>query len=207
MIEETYIRTADPAIQEVMYDTLYNLSFMVEDVSGKIRDREARVILTYLKVNSLGDIQDLGGDLVLPQDTILGKETFTPKLSSYAMELYTHLQTLSGTVVHKEDYTGELEPNYIFEHALEAPTPAQAYASYLYLETFTILSALVQYRSADTLKITLPEIDTMLSNCRYVMGKIGTLGNDVSVYQLLNVVKRIQSSIFFVKEGILSIQG
>lgn len=201
MIDESYIKTADPAMQEVLYDTMYNISFLLGDDRGKLWYRDAGIISKNLQVYPDATIQEIGDDLSLPNDSLLGKETFFPRLSSRAFSVH---QSLSNYTT-KEMPAYEPDISLIFEDIEYSSDMEASYRAYLYLELYSLLLSIVEYRGGDILTVTLDEISTLLSNCRYIVASVGTTGNQESTYKLLNVLKHIQRSILFVKEGILSV--
>jgi hypothetical protein len=173
---------------------------------GLIPDREARIVTRSLKINTNGNIQELGGTLVLSDDVLLGGETFQPILSQYAMDMYNRLSVLDKEYVYLGDFTVDDELSIVLRDTGGLPEEVTAYMSYLYLELYSLFTSMVKYRAGQVLKMTIPEIDIISSNLRYIHAKIGSIGNQENVYNLANVLKHIQRSILFVKKGILSIQ-
>jgi hypothetical protein len=205
MIDETYIKTSDIVIQNALYDTLCNMSYLLQDNMGKVLDREARFVIRNLKISPTGTIQGLGEDLVLEYDYLLGQEQFEPVLSQYAFEVYGYISALKPDYVLKSSYDPDSEISLILRYTGGLPDYVASYMSYLYLELYALFIALVQYRSGDVFKMSLSEIDTVAKNCRYISAKIGLVGNQENTYSTLNVLKHIQRAILFVKTGIPSI--
>jgi hypothetical protein len=205
MIDESYIRTSERAIQDIMYDTLYNMSLLLEDNLGKIPDREARLVIRNLVVSPTGTLQGLGESLPLDNDILLGQEQFNPFLSKYAQEVHSSLMTPNSEYVFKANYTPDIELNMIHRHTRGLPDFALSYMSYLYLELYSVFTSVVDYKAGEVLRMTVSELDIIMSNSRYISAKIGTIGNQENTYGLLNVLKHIQRAILFVKQGILLI--
>jgi len=205
MIDETYIKTSEMVIQNELYDTLCNMSYLLQDDGGKVLDREAKFVIRNLKVTPTGTVQGLGEDLILDHDYLLGQEVFDPTLSQYAFELYGYISALKPDYVLKSSYDPDTEISMILRYTKGLPDYAASYMSYLYLELYSLFIALIGYRTGSVFKMNLSEIDTIVKNCRYISAKIGLTGNQENTYRTLNVLKHIQRAILFVKIGIPSI--
>lgn len=196
MANESYIQTADPSIQSILYDVLYNISSLLNDGDeGKIYDGECRFILLNLHISPLGKILDVPTSVSLPSDELLGSDNFDTQMSSVSIELYKNLRAYTTSPEYGEEYT----INDLFKYSDSMTSECKSYMSYAYLELFSLYRTIVEYDPSMLLfPFSATEIDILVDNLRFIIAYIGSLDAE-GVYDLLFILKRIIRQVMYVK--------
>ncbi len=204
-VSEPYIQTADTAVQDILYDTLYNMSFLLNDYQGKIIGKEATFILRNLVVNPTGVVQGIDkGDLKLNREDLLGVESFNGQLSRKAIALLAQINVMDNTLVETVNFNSDTDISDLFITATDIPA-ISPHMSYLYLELFAMYQSAVQWKGGQVFAMSTPELATVISNSRYVAGCIEQIGDTEDVYATLHVVRQVQRAILFLSIGIPTI--
>jgi hypothetical protein len=207
MIDETYLKTADLAVKDVLYDNLYNMSFLLKDLNGKILDKNVKYILRNLQVLADKSLPAFPiSDVVTSHDSLLGKDVMVPELSDYAYDMYSQLGARNSARIKPKQYLYTDEPiNEMLEFTKGLPTVATAYMSYAYLEMYSLFIALMEYKPGEVFKYTYEELDIVSDNLKRLSYDISTMGSSENVYRLLNILKLVQRAILFIRISIKTV--
>ena len=196
MVSEAYIVTAEQVIQDSLYDVLYNMSFLLKDSEGKVPDREARFVSRHLTVNPLGVVTNIGDlSITSPYDIHLGMEVLDPKLSEKAIQLLPRVTALDAGLIVKGGYEVDSQISSMLYYSTSLSPEIRTCMAYLYLELYCMYTSIVDYRAGGIFSTSTQEVDTVMSNTRFIRDKIGQFGNQEEVYDLLNVLIHIQRAI------------
>ena len=205
-MDETYLKGTYKGIQDVMYDNLYNMSYLLNDLAGKIVDKNAKFIIRNLQVSPDGTLPAFPSSLVVTEyDSLLGQDEYTPELSDYAYIVFNELLARNSKRIKPTSYFRDEILSSLFAYSSNLPPVVSSYVSYAYLEMYALFIALTEHKSGEIFKYTTDEMDVVSKNLRRISLDIGLLGNDESVYRLLNVLKSIQRAILFVRTSIKSV--
>jgi hypothetical protein len=201
MVSETYINTSEQVIQDSLYDVLYNMSFLLKDVEGKVPDREAKFIARHLNIDPLGNISNIDETVVTsPFDILLGKEELDPLLSDRAISLFPRITSLDLSLIIKNAYSVDTDISSVLHYSKFLSPDIRACMAYLYLETYAMYTSVIEYRAGEILGTSIVEIERVMKNTRFIQDKIGQFSNQEEVYELLNVLRHVQRAILFVKK-------
>lgn len=200
MVDETYLKKAHMNVQEGLYDTLYNMSFLVEDSAGLITDKNAKYLTKNLAVTSDRSVSLMDVTTTDKYSSVLGNESLTPKLTDSAYHMYATLKLKDSVRVKAKSY---FDIDNLLSTTLSTSSdlsPAsQAYVSYSYLELYSLYISLIEYNAGEVFSYTTEDLNLIINNIRKIILNVCATEKTGSAYDLINVLKHIQRTILFVR--------
>jgi hypothetical protein len=194
-----YTQTAISTVQYSLGDVLYNLSYILTDSNGLISDSNARYVLNNLQVSSTGMIQSDIPSPTHPGDTKLSQDIFNPITSNRCADMFSILSLSDSLVVYRTEYPVDKPSSPILDVSKNLPSTVESMMCYLYMEMYSLYTALVEFRQGDVFSVTDVELSTIMSNTRAVSTALGNVDDDSVVYPLLDILRYIQRAILLVK--------
>lgn len=201
MVNEAYLKKADPFILTNFYPTLYNTSYLLEDNQGKLSDRSFRFLDRHLVVDRNGSIPDMVGIATDPKyDELLGHEELHPSLTDRAFAIFDELKKRSSPLVQPPSY---YQDNNILSsslvHSKDSAPLSLAFVSYAYLELYSMFRALMEYREGALFGYTEDDFDMLDANFRKMRQIVAEQEKTAYSYSILNVLKLIHRTILFIR--------
>jgi hypothetical protein len=193
MASESYMRKALPEIYDELYVTLYNLSHVLGDVDGLIPSLTSAHVARNLQVNQSGLITS---SIPIPKDTRktqLGAESFSPRVSLKAWEVYSGIDTKSSALI-----TDEGTLSVLLDTGFKPDM--QTIMSYLYLELFAVYRSMVEYDRTSLFPISADELSDISSNLRFIAQCVEEVGNGLEVYETLSFIRFMQRGILLISD-------
>jgi hypothetical protein len=200
-----FTQTAISTVQSSLGDVLYNLSYILTDSNGLISDSDARYILNNLQVSSTGMIQSDIPSPIHAGDVQLSQDIFNPITSNRCADKFSLLSLSDSLVVYRTEYPVDKPSSPILDASRNLPSTAESMICYLYMEMYSLYTALVEFRQGDVFSVTDVELSTIMSNTRAVSTALGNVGDDSVVYPLLDILRYIQRAILLVKYNMSTI--
>lgn len=194
-----YTETAISTVQNSLGDVLYNLSYVLADSNGLISDSNARYVLNNLLVSSTGIVQT---EILSPThsgDSRLSQDIFNPVTSNRCADMFSRLALSDSLVVYRTEYPVDKPSSPILNLSKDLPSSIESMMCYLYMEMYSLYTALVEFRQGDTFVVTDVELSSIMSNTRAMSTALGNMNNDSVVYPLLDILRYIQRAILLVK--------
>lgn len=196
----TYAESAIDIMQTNLGDVLYNLSYVLSDNDdGLMPDSNAKYIIDNLQVSPIGMVQSNVPSPIHPSDATLFQDVFNPITSARCTDLFSLLLISDSSIVYRSEYPVDKPTSPILDVSADIPSTVESMLCYLYMEMYSLYTALVEHQSGNTFVITDVELSTIMSNTRAISTALGNVTNDSIVYPLLDILRYVQRAILLVK--------
>ncbi|AYP68594.1 hypothetical protein EalM132_00082 [Exiguobacterium phage vB_EalM-132] len=203
MSTESYItENAHPITVERIFTSLSNLSYYLMDKDTKLVLPIARYATRRCQIG-----QDDKLSMNIPQLTDinvgrLGQLEFINIPSRELIKAHKGIERGDTEYVYNTYLSVDEYPSLL--RAIGVDYNARVFLAYVYLESYCLLRACVDYIPDRLFKYSETELSTLSDNIYFIRTYIGTLGNSIESYEMLDVLKQLHRDIFYIREYIKS---